>query len=85
MIEAIVLITAPAKWSGGIVKKLKKISQIVEAGALYGDKDVFARVIVQSIEELDRVLMKEIQTIDVVESTRTHILIREYYWKRQKN
>ena len=82
MIEAIILITAPAKYSGGIVEILKEIPQIVEVGALYGDIDVYAKVSVESMEALENVVMNRIQNIDTVTSTRTLLIIPSYTWKK---
>ncbi len=80
--RAVILITAPAKRSGDVVEKLRNLPEVVEAGAVFGDTDVFAVVDTPNLEGLDRLIMDQIQTIEEVTTTRTHILIPSLHWTR---
>jgi len=82
MIESIVLINAPAKNSGGVLNELKKIKQVKEATALYGEIDVMARIIAEDLDELDVIIMDKIQNIPSVVTTRTHIIVNSMRWVR---
>lgn len=82
MITAFVLITVPAKSSGGVVQELRKHSEIVEACAIYGETDVLAKVQTSSLPELDRLVMDVIQGNPEVKTTRTYVVIEALHWNR---
>ena len=82
MLEALILINAPPKGSGQVVEALRQLPQVREAGAVYGDIDVYALVSVAGLEELDRLIMEGIQAIDTVRSTKTYLVIGNLFWRR---
>lgn len=82
MINAFVLITVPAKRSGGVVEELRKYQQIREAFAVYGEADVVARVEVASLQELDTIVMDVIQGYAEVKTTRTYVAIEKLRWEK---
>ena len=54
---AFVLITVPAKQAGGVTDDLRKLPGVIEAHALYGDRDVIAKLEVADNKELDQLVM----------------------------
>ena len=82
MVRAYILIKVPAKYSGGVVEKLKNIEKIIEASAVYGETDVVAIVEAPDILTLDRTVMEDIQGIEEVELTRTFIAIEKMHWQK---
>jgi len=82
MVTAYVNITVPAKQSGGVVEKLKKWDEVKEAAAVYGQTDVVAKIEVESLSQVDQVVMEKIQGLKEVELTRTFVAIDHMHWKR---
>ncbi|CAA9228405.1 MAG: hypothetical protein AVDCRST_MAG77-869 [uncultured Chloroflexi bacterium] len=82
MVRAWVLIKVPAKQIGGLVEELRRYPGIVEASAIYGETDVIARIEVADQSELDDLVVRRIQSMEAVESTRTFIGIGGFYWRR---
>jgi len=82
MVAAFVLITVPAKRSGVVVKLLRKIPQVKEAAAVYGETDLVAKVEAKTLPELDRLIMEKIQGSQEVKSTRTFITVEKLHWTR---
>ncbi|MBI4302299.1 MAG: Lrp/AsnC ligand binding domain-containing protein [Chloroflexi bacterium] len=82
MPEALVLMTVHPKGSGPVVEALRGIPEVAEAGALYGDIDVYAKISVDQLAKLDAIVMEKIQAIPEVNSTKTYIVLKEMSWKR---
>lgn len=82
MVTAFVLITVPAKRSGGIIEKLHKYGEVCEACAVYGETDVIAKVQTSSLVELDRLVMEIIQGNEAVKTTRTYVVVENLHWER---
>lgn len=82
--KAWILIKVPAKQIGPLVDQLRDIPGIVEASGIYGETDVIAKVEVPDPDSLDDLVTNRIQTIDVVESTRTFIGIGRMHWDRDQ-
>lgn len=76
-VKAYVLITVPAPNSGRVVEKLgtDSFSKVTEVEAVYGEADVIAKIETDSIDDLHRIVMVDIQGLDHVESTRTFLII----------
>ena len=82
-----VLIRIPAKHSGGVVEKLKKLKKdgIKGAWTLYGEMDVLVRIEVESKNALDDLIMNKIQGITEVEYTITYLTVDSLpnmYWEK---
>ena len=80
--KAWILIKVPAKQIGPLVDHLRDVPGIVEASGIYGETDVIAKVEVPDPDALDELVTNRIQTINVVESTRTFIGIGRMHWDR---
>lgn len=80
--KAWILIKVPAKQIGPLVDHLRDVPGIVEASGIYGETDVIAKVEVPDPDALDELVTNRIQTISVVESTRTFIGIGRMHWDR---
>ena len=82
MVRAWVLIKVPAKQIGGLVEELRALPGIVEATGIYGETDVIAKIEVDDPAALDDLVIRRIQGIEAVESTRTFIGIGSLHWAR---
>ncbi|MGI8424049.1 MAG: Lrp/AsnC ligand binding domain-containing protein [Chloroflexota bacterium] len=82
VVRAWVLIKVPAKQLDGLVELLRQFPGIVEASAIYGETDVIAKIEVNDSASLDDLVVHKIQSIEVVESTRTFIGIGGLHWTR---
>ena len=80
---AYLLIKAPGKDVADVLRSLEQIDEIVEAGAVYGESDIIARVETPSQEILDQVVMEQLHEIEAVESTRTYIVVGGTRWVRE--
>ena len=80
--KAWVLIKVPAKQIGGLVDELRTYPGVVEASAIYGETDVIAKVEVPDLDALDELVLRRIQSIEAVESTRTFIAAGAMQWQR---
>ena len=79
---AYLLIRAPGKNVAEVLRCLEQIDEVVEAGAVYGESDIIARIEVPSQEALDHVVMEQLHEIEAVESTRTYIVVGGTRWVR---
>ena len=75
--KAYVLLEVPALRSGGVAKLLRRMPAVKVAWALYGDVDIIAEVEVSDSHELDQLVMKEMQDVREVQSTRTYIVVED--------
>jgi len=80
---AYLLIKAPGKDVAEVLLRLEEIDEVVEAGAVYGESDIIARVETPSQEILDQVVMEQLHEIEAVESTRTYIVVGGTRWVRE--
>lgn len=83
VMRAWVLIKVPAKQIGALIEELHTYPGIVEAAGIYGETDVIAKIEVADQDTLDDLVVRRIQSIDAVESTRTFIAIGAMHWVRQ--
>lgn len=79
---AYVLMKVPSKNVAEVMSALKRFPGVLDAGTVYGELDVIARVEVPSQKELDTLVMEKIHSIPAVESTRTYIVVGNTYWSR---
>ena len=59
---------------------------VVQGGAIYGNHDIIVKVVSDNIVSLNELVMRKIQGLDWVVSTRTLIVVNEprsYYWSRR--
>ncbi len=82
MITAFVLITVPSKRSGDVVEALRKLPEVKEAAAVYGDTDIVAKIEASSLNDVDKVIMDGIQSSPDVKTTRTYMVVEKMHWKR---
>jgi DNA-binding Lrp family transcriptional regulator len=73
--RAYILVTVGPGKARDIAKKIAALPGIKMADACWGDPDVYVVAEVASAEELNKVVMDRIQTIDGVARTSTHIAI----------
>lgn len=66
----VLISTAPAK-EHQVYNELLKIMEIVELHPLFGEYDLIAKVDAQDLEELGRVVVEKIRSIDGVADTKT--------------
>ncbi|MBI3954370.1 MAG: Lrp/AsnC ligand binding domain-containing protein [Chloroflexi bacterium] len=81
-VRAYVLLKIPGTSADRILQQLRAFSGITEAGVVYGETDIVAKVEVGSQEELDRLVMEQVHGIPGVESTRTYIVVGGLHWSR---
>jgi len=73
--KAYVLINARAGRARGLVKKLQQVKGVKHVNACWGRPDIFAFVDVENEKVLADAVLDQIQAIDGIESTDTHIVI----------
>ena len=61
-----------------VVEKLKDLPQIKKLFALTGDYDLLAEVEVETSEELYDIFAKKIDTIEGIEKTNTHVVMKSW-------
>jgi DNA-binding Lrp family transcriptional regulator len=83
VMRAWVLIKVPAKQIGALIEELQSYPGIVEAAGIYGETDVIAKIEVPGQDALDDLVVKRIQSIEAVVSTRTFIAIGGMHWERE--
>lgn len=66
----VLISTAPAK-EHQVYNELLKIKEIVELHPLFGEYDLIAKVEVDDLEELGKVVVEKIRSIDGVADTKT--------------
>ncbi len=74
-VRAYVLINVRAGYAKRIALELSQMPGVRSAHACWGVPDVFAYVEVNSQSELDDLIMEQIQKMDGVERTDTHIAL----------
>jgi DNA-binding Lrp family transcriptional regulator len=79
---AYVLLTLPAKQLDPVLERLRGFDGIVEAAVVYGETDVIAKLDVPSQAALDVLVVRKIQSIPQVQSTRTYIVVGDLHWRR---
>ena len=82
--QAYVLIKLPAKHVEEALLELQEIPAIVEAGVIYGETDIIAKVAVSEQAELDELVFRRLHAMPTVESTRTFIVVGELHWQRDE-
>ncbi len=80
--EAYVLLKTPAKHVEAVLAELQTIPAVAEASVIYGETDIIARVEVAGQDELDALIFHRLHEMEMVESTRTFIVVRELRWRR---
>jgi DNA-binding Lrp family transcriptional regulator len=81
--QAYVLIKLPAKHVEDALRELQEIPAIVEAGVIYGETDIIAKVVVGDQAELDALVFQRLHAMPPVESTRTFIVVGDLHWERE--
>jgi DNA-binding Lrp family transcriptional regulator len=78
-----VLMRVPGKNADEVMQELRQFPHIAEAATVYGETDIIAKVVVDSQNELDQLVMERFHNIPAVESTRTFIVIGGLHWSRE--
>lgn len=73
--KAYVLINVRAGKNRGVVDKVRQVKGVKHVNACWGRPDVFAFVDVENEKTLADTVLDQIQAIDGIESTDTHIVI----------
>ncbi len=73
--KAYVLINVRSGKAREVVNKVQQIKGVRSANACWGRPDIFALVDVQNEKTLADTVLAEIQAVDGIESTDTHIVI----------
>jgi len=73
--RAYILVTVGPGKARDVAKKIGAVPGVKMSDACWGDPDVYVVVEVASAEELNKLVMDRIQTIDGVARTSTHIAI----------
>lgn len=81
---AYVLIKVPAKHADSVLEQLRQFPGIVEAAVVYGETDIITKIAVPSQAELDDLVIRRIQGLPQVESTRTFIVVGGMHWQRDQ-
>jgi DNA-binding Lrp family transcriptional regulator len=81
--QAYVLIKLPAKHVEEALRELQSIAAIVEAGVIYGETDIIAKVVVSDQAALDDLVFRRLHAMPTVESTRTFIVVGDLHWERE--
>lgn len=75
--RAYVLVNATPGKVPDVVKKLVQLSGVQAADACWGVPDIFVVVEVADENELSKLVLQEIQHIEGIEKTETHLVIPE--------
>ena len=73
--RAYVLVTVRPGNVRDIVQQIKNLSGVKSANACWGVPDVFVLAEVESTDELNKLVINKIQSLEGVERTETHIAI----------
>ena len=73
--RAYVLVTVRPGNVRDIVQQIKNLSGVKSANACWGVPDVFVLAEVENADELNKLVMGKIQSLEGVERTETHIAI----------
>lgn len=79
---AYVLIKVPAKHLDGVLERLRAFEGISEASVIYGETDIIAKLQVADQQALDNLIVRQIQGLEEVQSTRTFIAVGNMHWER---
>jgi DNA-binding Lrp family transcriptional regulator len=74
---AYVLITAETGAVKSVLRSLKKIDTVKETYRVYGVYDIIATVKAQTMNELKKIVTRDLRSLDRVRSTLTMIIINE--------
>ena len=74
MAEAYILMKVRMGCEREAVAKLKEIKEISDLNELYGDWDIIAKVKVEKIEELDKLITEKIRSTKEIKLTSTMIV-----------
>lgn len=69
MVKVFVLILTETGKEDYVLKKIKEIGEVEQAYIVYGNYDIFAKVIVDNLRKIQVVLSKKIRRIEGVNST----------------
>lgn len=73
--RAYILVTVGPGKAREVAKKIQALNGVKMANACWGDPDVYVVAEVPSSEELNKLVMEKIQSIEGVARTSTHIAI----------
>ena len=73
MTVAFVLVMSKKGREQEVVDELSKLDSVKEAGIVYGDYDVVAKVEINSVDELNGLVLSHIRNVDSISSTKTLI------------
>ena len=79
---AYVFLKVPAKNVESVLRDLEEIEAVQEAAVVYGETDIIAKVIAPDQEALDALVVDRLHGMELVESTRTFIVIERLHWQR---
>lgn len=71
MVVGYVLISVAPSQIKRIFKELSSIPEINELNALFGEYDIIAKIDVTNVEQLTKIVIKKIRTIEGIVDTRT--------------
>ncbi|MCD6576370.1 MAG: Lrp/AsnC ligand binding domain-containing protein [Nanoarchaeota archaeon] len=74
---AYVFLTVKKGGENNVAELLKKMEGVLDVAELYGEYDVIAKVKKESMEDLQKFLIKNIRSIKEVEQTSTMIAVSE--------
>ncbi len=84
MVKAYVLLKVKAGSEREVVTRLDSLKEVAEVSELYGDWDVIARLGLQKLEDLDRILTEKVRSISGIENSSTMIVAEYVKWGRAK-
>jgi len=77
-IKAIILCKLGISVIKPVIDELKKVPQIIKIMSLTGDYDVLAEIVVETPEELYEIFANKIDMIQGIESSNTHMVMKEF-------
>jgi len=77
-IKAIILFKLGISVIKPVIEELKKVSQITKIMSLTGDYDVLAEIIVETPEELYEIFANNIDMINGITTSNTHMVMKEF-------
>lgn len=78
MIKALIFCQVEHKKSEQVVEQLNKIAAIKKVFSLTGDYDILAEIEVDTTEKLYESFVKNIDLIDGILVTNTHVVMKEF-------
>lgn len=85
MIQAYILFKVNSGNERETCEQITGFNEVMEASIIYGEYDVIARISVQDLQELEKLLAEKIRKIPSILLTSTMIVAREYKGKAQRN